>query len=123
MDSNEGSSLSRPSLSFPLGIALLVLMLISISAFFFCCLYWEKLRSFFFSTPQDLSVSQTDIEKPTLPQPMRKRKQPESVPVLMPGDQVPKFIALACPCEPPVLEKITVLGKKPSYSSGITNTQ
>jgi len=42
-----------------------------------------------------------------------KRNQGQSLPVLMPGDQVPKFIAMACPCEPPRTEKITVQIQKP----------
>lgn len=37
-----------------------------------------------------------------------KQKEVESLPVLMPGDEVPKFIALACPCQPPKEEKITI---------------
>jgi len=32
----------------------------------------------------------------------------KSLPVLMPGDAVPKFIATACPCQPPRDERITI---------------
>lgn len=46
---------------------------------------------------------------------MAKQNQQQSLPVLMPGDQVPKFIAIACPCEPPVREKLTVIVQKPAY--------
>ncbi|KAG6786370.1 hypothetical protein POTOM_007970 [Populus tomentosa] len=42
-----------------------------------------------------------------------KKNQGQSLPVLMPGDRVPKFIAMACPCEPPRTEKITVQIQKP----------
>ena len=35
-----------------------------------------------------------------------KANQRQSLPVLMPGDKVPKFIALPCPCEPRRDEKI-----------------
>jgi len=39
---------------------------------------------------------------------MMKQNCGESLPVLMPGDEVPKFIALACPCQPPTNERITI---------------
>jgi len=39
---------------------------------------------------------------------MMKQNQGESLPVLMPGDEVPKFIALACPCQPPTNESIRI---------------
>lgn len=34
-----------------------------------------------------------------------KENHVQSLPVLMPGDMVPKFIALACPCKAPTDEK------------------
>lgn len=37
----------------------------------------------------------------------------QSLPVLMPGDAVPKFIALPCPCEPPKEEKFVPTAQKP----------
>lgn len=37
-----------------------------------------------------------------------KQEEIQSLPVIMPGDNVPKFIALPCPCEPPRMEKIVV---------------
>ena len=46
---------------------------------------------------------------------MENQDQFQSLPVLMPGDQVPKFIAIACPCElPAVKKKITVIVDKPT---------
>jgi hypothetical protein len=36
----------------------------------------------------------------------------QSLPVLMPGDHIPKFIALPCPREPPRQEKIFVTVQK-----------
>jgi len=46
---------------------------------------------------------------------MMKQNYAESLPVLMPGDAVPKFIATACPCQPPRDERITIhVQKEPS---------
>lgn len=41
-----------------------------------------------------------------------KKDERESLPVIMPGDQIAKFIALPCPCEPPRPEKIIVQVEK-----------
>ncbi|KAJ9186907.1 hypothetical protein P3X46_002425 [Hevea brasiliensis] len=112
----ESEESSRPSIGFPLGLALLLVMLFLMSGFFTCCLHWDKLRSLFgasteenFHTPQDIEQLP---QKPT-PHQESKRNKAESLPVLMPGDQVPRFIAMACPCEPPLLEKITIKVQKP----------
>lgn len=37
---------SRPSLGFPLGTALLLIIIFSLSGIFSCCYHWDKLRSF-----------------------------------------------------------------------------
>lgn len=37
----------------------------------------------------------------------------QSLQVLMPGDEVPRFVAMACPCEPPAAEKIKDTVQKP----------
>lgn len=42
-----------------------------------------------------------------------KQKQNESLPVLMPGDRIAKFIAMPCPCEPLRAQKIIVEVQKP----------
>ncbi|KAE8704082.1 transcription factor bHLH25-like [Hibiscus syriacus] len=42
-----------------------------------------------------------------------KQNQSQSLPVLMPGDQIPKFIALPCPCQPPRQDKVEVKVEKP----------
>lgn len=39
---------------------------------------------------------------------MVKQEYAKSLPVLMPGDDIPKFIAMACPCQPPTDERITI---------------
>ncbi|KAF7829246.1 Hydroxyproline-rich glycoprotein family protein [Senna tora] len=36
---------SRPSLGFPLGTALLLIIIFSLSGIFSCCYHWDKLRS------------------------------------------------------------------------------
>ncbi|CAJ1931194.1 unnamed protein product [Sphenostylis stenocarpa] len=88
---------SRPSLGFPLGTALLLIIIFSLSGIFSCCYHWDKLRSF----RQSLSHPHP-APSHTQSQPSREVKQNkgESLPVLMPGDEVPKFIAMPCPCQP-----------------------
>ena len=44
-----------------------------------------------------------------------KQSKGESLPVLMPGDEVPKFIAMPCPCQPSRLETIVVTVEKPPH--------
>ncbi|XP_052205824.1 uncharacterized protein At5g65660-like [Diospyros lotus] len=88
---------SRPSLGFPLGIALLLIIIFTLSGVFSCCYHWDKLRSLRRSSDNDRS-------SPSKPKPTDVSWKPNgsgSVSVLMPGDQIPKFIALPCPCEPP----------------------
>ncbi|BAT99394.1 hypothetical protein LR48_Vigan07g130000 [Vigna angularis] len=95
---------SRPSLGFPLGTALLLIIIFSLSGMFSCCYHWDKLRSF----RQSLS--------PPHPQPSLTQSQPsmvkqnkgQSLPVLMPGDELPKFIAMPCPRQPSRPDTIVV---------------
>ncbi|KAI3910006.1 hypothetical protein MKW98_013060 [Papaver atlanticum] len=94
---------SRPSIGFPLGTALLIIVIFCLSGVFSCCYHWEKLRSLrqsFSSDAHDDLEANTPI-KITPSYPSLKINQRESLPVLMPGDNIPKFIALPCPCEPP----------------------
>ncbi|EXC01158.1 hypothetical protein L484_025534 [Morus notabilis] len=124
---SSSSAASRPTISFPLGIALLVTMLLLVTAIFLCCLYWDSLRSFLFSTSnisnQQHNDSITDPisqdfphEKSIPPRHMvgKQNDHTKSVTVVMPGDDVPKFIGMACPCTPQVPEKITVVVHKTS---------
>ncbi|GMI67715.1 hypothetical protein like AT5G65660 [Hibiscus trionum] len=100
---------SRPSLGFPLGTALLLIIIFSLSGIFSCCYHWDKLRS--------LRRSFADIQpSPSKPNPDftdLKKNQSQSLPVLMPGDQIPKFIALPCPCQPPRQDKVEVKVQNP----------
>ncbi|CAI9777722.1 unnamed protein product [Fraxinus pennsylvanica] len=98
---------SRPFLGFPLGTALLLIIVFSLSGIFSCCYHWEKLRSF----RRSFSNLQADDDQgPSKPKILVSKQeffqssmeqQKESLPVLMPGDNYPKFIALPCPCRPP----------------------
>ncbi|KAJ8772371.1 hypothetical protein K2173_027548 [Erythroxylum novogranatense] len=99
---------ARPSIGFPLGVALLFITLLSMSGFFVCCLHWDKLRSLLGrSSDEDEDDHILEIEY-TPPTVKKKQNGGQSLPVLMPGDTVPKFIAMACPCEPLRLENIRV---------------
>nr|DAD40844.1 TPA_asm: hypothetical protein HUJ06_015167 [Nelumbo nucifera] len=61
---------SRPSLGFPLGTALLLIVIFGLSGVFSCCYHWEKLRSLRRSFSQDT----TDADEDTLQQPPSKSK-------------------------------------------------
>ncbi|CAL1361412.1 unnamed protein product [Linum trigynum] len=109
----------RPIIGFPLGLVLLLLILLSMSAVFICCLHWDKHRSFR-DVPDDDDDDDDDDETHDFPphkssplQLKASKNRGESLPVLMPGEQVPRFIAMACPCQPPVLETIQLDFEKP----------
>ncbi|XP_028069023.1 uncharacterized protein At5g65660-like [Camellia sinensis] len=108
---------SRPSLGFPLGTALLLIVIFSLCGFFSCCYHWDKLQSLrrSFSADTDLEADNGDgsPSKPTTACTRSKQDQNQSLPVLMPGDRMPKFIALPCPCEPPRAGKIVLELQKP----------
>ncbi|KAF6176407.1 hypothetical protein GIB67_010855 [Kingdonia uniflora] len=95
---------SRPSLGFPLGTGLLLLVIFSLSGFFSCCYHWDKIRSLRRSFWGDIDHDDADgIEAPVKPAstyPDLKQNGNESLPVIMPGDRIAKFIALPCPCAP-----------------------
>ncbi|PIN21647.1 hypothetical protein CDL12_05643 [Handroanthus impetiginosus] len=106
---------SRPSLGFPLGTALLLVVIFSLSGIFSCCYHWDKLRrSFSLPAAADLeAAADIDPSKPKPPHMDLKQKANQSLPVIMPGDDVPKFIALPCPCQPPRQLGIAAEVKKP----------
>ncbi|KAI3847109.1 hypothetical protein MKX03_012436 [Papaver bracteatum] len=124
---NGDVDVSRPYLGIPLGIALLLIMIFSLSGFFSCCHHREKIRSLRRSfSPDDDDHRQeqdTDIEadgtnarnrvqslssKPSQIYLYWKQNTNESVPVIMPGENIAKFIALPCPCEPFRPDKVVV---------------
>ncbi|XP_023543383.1 uncharacterized protein At5g65660-like [Cucurbita pepo subsp. pepo] len=101
---------SRPSLAFPLGTALLLLVIFTLSGIFSCCYHWDKLRSlrrsasqFNPTSPSKFTPTSLDLEK----------NQRDSLSVMMPGDSIPKFIAMPCPREPPRPEMVEVKVEKP----------
>ncbi|KAE8697367.1 auxin-responsive protein IAA9 [Hibiscus syriacus] len=113
---------SRPSLGFPLGTALLLLIIFSLSGIFSCCYHWDKLK-FLRGSFDAAAAEAADIEaSPSKPKPNDtdvKKNQGQSFPVLMPGDDIPKFIALPCPCEPPreakVVKEVQQTPKSPRF--------
>ncbi|KAL3813740.1 hypothetical protein ACJIZ3_015008 [Penstemon smallii] len=112
--SHGGASESRPSLGFPLGTALLLVVIFSLSGIFSCCYHWDKLRRTLSLQAADLEVADGGLGSPSKPKAIHKDlKRNQSLPVIMPGDNVPKFIAMPCPCEPPRDGKITVEVQNP----------
>ncbi|CAI8585785.1 unnamed protein product [Vicia faba] len=110
----QDTAATKITIGLPLGLALLFACLLFISVFFCCLLHWNKLKFLFPSSPimtphaqiqHDLTSSP---QKPAFPFVMMKQSYAESLPVLMPGDEIPKFIAMACPCRPPTDETITI---------------
>ncbi|KAL6498163.1 hypothetical protein OROGR_028560 [Orobanche gracilis] len=108
---SHGGDGYRPSLGFPLGTALLLVVIFSLSGIFSCCYHWDKLRRAFslhaatdleadgdLGPSSELKTSQMDSRQQVV----------QSLPVIMPGDNVPKFIALPSPRKPPRQGKIGV---------------
>ncbi|KAF5738053.1 hypothetical protein HS088_TW13G00947 [Tripterygium wilfordii] len=106
---------SRPSLGFPLGTALLLIVIFSLSGIISCCYHWDKLRSLrgSFLDVDGMVDPESGIEPASNSNRDLKQNKSQSLPVLMPGDQVPKFIALPCPREPPAPEKVLFKVEKP----------
>ncbi|XP_023518276.1 uncharacterized protein At5g65660-like [Cucurbita pepo subsp. pepo] len=108
---------SRPSLGFPLGTALLLLVIFTLSGIFSCCYHWDKLRSIRRSAAQALHHDHHLLpSSPSKSNPTAldlEKNQRESLSVVMPGDSIPKFIAMPCPREPPRPEMIQVKVEKP----------
>ncbi|KAL2246775.1 UNVERIFIED_CONTAM: hypothetical protein Sindi_2529800 [Sesamum indicum] len=100
---------SRPLLGFPLGTALVLVVIFTLSGLFSCCYHWDKLRRSF-----PLLAAAADGDLASFPKPYYKEKKKQSLPVIiMPGDDVPKFIAVPCPCEPPRSDEIAVEMRRP----------
>ncbi|RZC49656.1 hypothetical protein C5167_018084 [Papaver somniferum] len=119
---NREEGAYRPSLGFPLGTASLLILIFSMSGLFSCCYHWDKFRSLrrsfsrraadhhhqaeedidleANSTNNHNSVNQSSSSKPFEIYPHGNQNTNVSMPVIMPGDNIAKFIALPCPCEP-----------------------
>ncbi|KAE8686187.1 Detected protein of unknown function [Hibiscus syriacus] len=123
MENEEELSSRRPSIGFPLGLALLLLLLFCISALLLCYFNWHKLQTLIFGS-SDHDDSDDDIESNVVDRssefqdssPVMKPKEKtvgQTLLVLMAGEKVPRFIAMACPCEPPRTAKIAITVSKP----------
>ena len=104
---------TRPTLGFPLGTALVLLIVFGISALFSCCYHWEKLRTLHNRQADTTASTSTrnsfsDSSLPTVhvlplhaaPDSASSKnsfQQRQSLPVLMPGDSMPRFIAWPSP--------------------------
>ncbi|XP_052189856.1 uncharacterized protein At5g65660-like [Diospyros lotus] len=120
--------MSRPSLGYPLGLAILVVLLLCISGFFSCCYHWDKLRLLlhhpFLNAAASPSSQPPITSHGLIMSPLSqnchgthvfdksftfmliiecrakpKPKPNQSLSVLMPGDHRPKFVALPTPQE------------------------
>ncbi|WVZ61305.1 hypothetical protein U9M48_011206 [Paspalum notatum var. saurae] len=98
---------SRPTLGFPLGTALLLLVIFSLSGLFSCCYHWDRLRSLLRSRhPAMFQEGEHTVisiapspSKAASDQKVEKVGKECGLPVIMPGDKVPKFFARPCPRE------------------------
>ncbi|KAL6993933.1 hypothetical protein U1Q18_012043 [Sarracenia purpurea var. burkii] len=100
---------SAPSWGFPLGTALLLMIIFGLSGAFSCCYHWDKLRSLRRSFSGDADLEADGHGSPSKPITVHLdslQEKSQSLPVLMPGDRIPKFIALPRPCEPPAPDRI-----------------
>ncbi|XP_057731277.1 uncharacterized protein At5g65660-like [Arachis stenosperma] len=110
MEIVEESTSRHVSIGFPLGLALLVTLILFMCFFFCCCIHWEKIEAFLISygvinnphhphmTMQQPDLPSTHHQNPSF---LFPGKECESLPVVMPGDVVPRFMGIACACQPP----------------------
>ncbi|KAJ8550057.1 hypothetical protein K7X08_033764 [Anisodus acutangulus] len=103
-----GDSSSRPSLGFPLGTAFLLVAIFSLSGIFSCFYHWNRIRSLRRATDLEAGDDPASFKSKLTYTREKQNKSPSLPAVLMPGDQVPKFIALPCPCQPFRPEKVVV---------------
>ncbi|GLT93684.1 hypothetical protein SLE2022_114630 [Rubroshorea leprosula] len=113
--SNQPSN--RPIINLLLGVSLLLISLFCVSTLLSYCLNWLKLRTLLRSSLDDTDGRDVRIDfTHHLPEEAAdhaekriRETEEQSMPVVMPGDRVPKFIAIACPSESPVVRKLTVI--------------
>ncbi|KAM3342816.1 hypothetical protein P3S68_027782 [Capsicum galapagoense] len=108
-----GDSSSRPSLGFPLGTAFLLIAVFSLSGIFSCWYHWNRIRSLGRSTDLEAGDEPASFKSKLTYMNDKQNQSYSSQAVVMPGDQVPKFIALPCPCQPPRWEKLVEEEQKP----------
>uniref|UniRef100_A0A453MJU3 Uncharacterized protein n=1 Tax=Aegilops tauschii subsp. strangulata TaxID=200361 RepID=A0A453MJU3_AEGTS len=100
---------SRPTLGFPLGMALLLLVIFSLSGIFSCCYHWDRLRSLLWSRhpgmlqegPRTVISIGSGPRKAASEHKVASEKAGKEcgLPVIMPGDNIAKFYARPCPHE------------------------
>lgn len=97
---------SRPTLGFPLGTALLLLVIFSLSGIFSCCYHWDRLRLLWSRHPAMLQEGQLTVitigsapSKAASQHKNEKAAKECGLPVIMPGDNIAKFFARPCPHE------------------------
>ncbi|XP_037444603.1 uncharacterized protein At5g65660-like isoform X1 [Triticum dicoccoides] len=98
---------SRPTLGFPLGTALLLLVIFSLSGIFSCCYHWDRLRSLLWSRHPGMLQDGPHTVISVGPTPSKASSEHKSekagkecgLPVIMPGDNIAKFYARPCPHE------------------------
>ncbi|KAK6128554.1 hypothetical protein DH2020_037698 [Rehmannia glutinosa] len=101
-------------LGFPLRTAFLLLVIFTLSGVISCCYHWDNLRrSFSLHAAEDDGGDLAGPSNPKNSHMDMKQKLNQSLPVIMAGDNVPKFMALPCPCEPPRQGEIIVEVQKP----------
>ncbi|XP_072954709.1 uncharacterized protein At5g65660-like [Typha angustifolia] len=105
---------SRPTLGFPLGTALLLIVIFSLSGIFSCCYHWDKLRSLRHRAGRETITPPNTLpddhhhqmsSPPTNPFSKHQnynREKDQILPVIMPGDKMPKFMAWPCPRQSPL---------------------
>ncbi|XP_024539702.1 uncharacterized protein At5g65660 [Selaginella moellendorffii] len=107
----SGSAATRPALGFPLGTALILFLVFGVSTLFSCCYHWEKIRSHTGrltanrSSAMDSSATSSSAgaadgaagDRCCEIDPPKCTKQSLILPVLMPGDQIPRYVAWPSP--------------------------
>ncbi|XP_022140744.1 uncharacterized protein At5g65660-like [Momordica charantia] len=123
MDYDDREAQDPASLSFPVGLVLLLTFFFCMCCFFSCCLHWDKLRSFLgcpdHRHPPPIPPENAASSPPDKILPLHTN-QSQSLPVVMPGDEFPRFIAMACPpCAAAVAAApfVDVLVQKPPQST------
>ncbi|KAJ4820820.1 hydroxyproline-rich glycoprotein family protein [Rhynchospora pubera] len=106
--STAGTHTSGPTLGFPLGTILLIFIVFAISGIFSGCYHWEKVRALWKrrrhgehenqdqTSDQYISISIQESPSKITKEDNKERNQ--GLPVIMPGDPIPKFIAMPSPC-------------------------
>ncbi|GLJ07459.1 hypothetical protein SUGI_0067550 [Cryptomeria japonica] len=117
-DRRDVSTTGKPPMGFPFGTAVILFLVLGISALFSCCYHWEKIRNMHhrrhyrsggggdgggnsslrptsrssFMPPATAPPNWSSPSKNTQIHQSRR-----SLPVMMPGDDVPKFLAMPSP--------------------------